>query len=106
MYNNKVKNLLSQLSKKDGIITVDQKLYKVEDSFSIIEMYVGKNISFRVWGDPYVVAMTKWLQGELKAKKVLSNIRLEELIGLFNIPDTKVRGAIQIMELIDKINER
>ncbi|MFC4891913.1 hypothetical protein ACFPDQ_02490 [Pseudofrancisella aestuarii] len=105
MYNSKVKNLLSQVSEKDGIIAVGQKLYKVEDSFSIIEMYVGKEISFRVWGDPYILAMTKWLQCELKIKAHLSGLKLEELISLFSIPDTKIRGAIQIMELIDKIYE-
>lgn len=105
MYNDKIKSLLSQISEKDGIITLDQKLYKVEDSFSTIEMYIGKDISFRVWGDPYVMAMTKWLQCELKAKRLLSDIQLEELINLFSIPDVKIRGAVQVMELIDKIYE-
>ena len=107
MYNDLVKKMLAKISLDDAKTFPDQKKYSVEDNFSTLEIYVkdGK-VSFRVFGDGYILAMMKWLQIQLQSKQNISNISLESLISLFELPELKYRNALQIVELIEKINER
>lgn len=107
MYNRLVKDLLAEISSKDAIILAEHKKYQVSDSFSNIELYVSADsVSFRVFGDAYITAMVKWLQVKLQAKENLDEINLEDLITKFDLPEVKYRNAIQLMDLIEKINDR
>ena len=106
MFNSLTKNMLSQVSKSDGEINVSQICFCVSDSFSTIEMYISEDkVSFRVSGEPYIVAMSKWLQCELQNGSDLSSISLQYLVKLFEIPVLKYRSAMMMIDLIEKINE-
>lgn len=106
MYNNLVKELLSQIKKEDAIINTGQKQYSVSDNFSAIEIYISNdNVSYRVFGDAYLMAMVKWLQIKIQNKKYLRNITIESIVSEFDLPEIKYRNALQIIELIEKINE-
>lgn len=107
MYNKLVKNLLAEISSKDAVILAEHKKYEVSDSFSSIELYVSEeSISFKVFGDAYITAMVKWLQIKLQAKESFDDITLECLVAKFDLPEVKYRNAIQLMNLIEKINDR
>ena len=107
MYNRLVKDLLAEISSKDAVISAEHKKYEVSDSFSSIELYVSADsVSFKVFGDAYMTAMVKWLQIKLQAKESLDEISLEDLIAMFDLPEVKYRNAIQLMNLIEKINDR
>ena len=106
MYNEIVKEMLSKVNMKDAISCENQKKYSISDNFSTIEIYIrDATVSYRVQGDAYIIAMTKWLQLELINNESLENIVLEDLVNIFDLPDIKLRNAIQIIELIEKINE-
>lgn len=106
MYNEIVKEMLSKVNMKDAVFCKSQKKYSVSDNFSTIEIYVrDTTVSYRVQGDAYIIAMTKWLQLELINNESLENITLEDLVKIFDLPDIRLRNAIQILELIEKINE-
>ncbi|WP_395167129.1 hypothetical protein [Francisella salimarina] len=105
MYNDMLKKFLLDVNFDDAIILPEQIRYEVKDSFSTIQMYIcDKKISFRVYGDAYVVAMTKWLQQKLKSKYDIKQITIQQLVDKFNLPDFKYRNASQLIELIEKIN--
>ncbi|QIW09875.1 hypothetical protein [Francisella sp. LA112445] len=107
MYNNLVKDLLSKIMIKDGDIYPDQQKYQVKDSFLTVELYISDDkISYRVLGDAYIMAMVKFLQIKLQDKQELKNITLESLVADFDLPEVKYRNALQIVELIERINER
>ena len=107
MYNQIVKKMLAEISKNDGDIYPNQDKYRVSDDFSTIEIYIGeKRVSFKVLGDAYIVAMTKWLQVKLQSKENSQEISFQNLVEIFDLPKVKYRNAIQIVELIEKINER
>ncbi|MED7788150.1 hypothetical protein [Francisella sp. 19X1-34] len=107
MYNNLVKGLLSKITVEDGNIYPEQQKYQVKDSFSTVELYVSDHeISYRVFGDAYIMAMVKFLQTKLQSKQDAKNITLENLVADFDLPEVKYRNALQIVELIEKINER
>ena len=106
MYNDFTKDMLRNISINDGVIESNQKRYVVSDNFSHVELYIGSEISFRVKGDAYLTAMIKWVVTAIRDKKNIYNITLEELVNKFAIPEYKVRNAVQIIELIEKIDER
>ncbi|AJC48983.1 hypothetical protein IB642_03790 [Allofrancisella guangzhouensis] len=107
MYNSLIKEMLTKLSKEDAEILPTQIRYKVGDSFSTVEVYISKErISFKVFGDAYIVAMVKWLQLRLQGGENIEKISIEYLIELFELPEVKYRNAIQLIELIEKLNER
>ncbi|ABK90125.1 hypothetical protein [Francisella tularensis] len=105
MYNDLTRELLRQVKFEDGIILAEQTKYSVSDSFSTVEIYIcDKRVSYRVYGDAYILAMLKWLQLSLLNKQNLSQISLEKLIADFDLPQVKYRDALQIIKLIEKIN--
>ena len=107
MYNQLVKQLLSQTTIEDADILDEQKKYSVSDNFSTIEFYISTSkVSFKVYGDAYIVAMVKWLQLKLQNGDDIDNIDIESLVKEFDLPDVKQRNAIQLMDLIEKINDR
>ncbi|ASG67571.1 hypothetical protein fh0823_02300 [Francisella halioticida] len=107
MYNKLVKDLLSEMKIEDSNILAEQQKYQVKDSFSSVELYISDNaISYRVFGDTYIMAMVKFLQIKLQNKHKLRNITLDKLVTDFDLPEVKYRNALQIVELIEKINER
>lgn len=107
MYNSLVKDLLSKITIDDGNISPEQQKYQVKDSFSTIELYISDDmISYRVFGDAYIMAMIKFLQIKLQDRQTLKDITLESLVEDFDLPEVKYRNALQIVELIEKINER
>ncbi len=106
MYNDFTKGILKSISINDGAIESNQKLYVILDNFSHVELYIGNKISFRVKGDAYLTAMIKWVATAIQDKKNIHNITLEELVNKFAIPEYKIRNAVQIIELIEKIDER
>ena len=107
MYNSLVKDLLSKIKIEDGNIYPEQQRYQVKDSFSAVELYICDNkVSYRVFGDAYTMAMVKFLQMKLQNKQDIKNITLENLVAGFDLPEVKYRDALQIVELIEKINER
>ena len=107
MYNSEVKKMLRLISKEDAVIDSDQIRYSVGDGFSTIDIYVSVNkVSFRVYGDAYVLAMTKWLQLELKNNEDISELSLECLVDKFDIPTNKIRDAVQILDLVEQVNEK
>ncbi len=104
MYNKLTKDMLSKVCVKDADVYKNQKRYYVNDSFSNIEIYIGESdISYRVQGDAYIVAMTKWLQLKLVRTEYLQDITLEYLVELFDLPEVKFRNAVQVLELIEQI---
>ena len=106
MYNQIIKEMLAKVCIKDANTYENQKKYSVKDNFSTIELYINKaNVSYRVQGDAYIIAMTKWLQLQLIDNQSLQDITLDYLIETFSLPDVKLRNATQILELIEKINE-
>ena len=106
MYNQVIKDMLSKVSIKDSKIDESQKKYSVNDNFSTIEIYISEDkVSYKVLGDAYIVAMTKWLQNKLINNENIKNITLENLVKTFDLPEMKLRNAVQILELIEKINE-
>ena len=107
MFNDLARTMLSKISTNDGEICKTQQCYGVYDSFSSVEMYISADkVTFRVSGEPYVVAMMKWLQLNIQNGVNISVITLKELVDKFGIPELKYRSAIQIVDLIEKINER
>ena len=107
MYNSLVKELLSRVTIDDGNISPEQQKYQVKDSFSTVELYISDDmISYRAFGDAYIMAMVKFLQIKLQDKQDLKNMTLEKLVEDFGLPEVKYRNALQIVELIEKINER
>ncbi|APC91307.1 MULTISPECIES: hypothetical protein [Francisella] len=105
MYNDLVKNLLAKVKVEDAVILTQQTKYVVSDSFSTVEVYIcDKKVSYRVYGDAYILAMLKWLQLSLQNKQDLSQISIEKLIADFDLPEIKFRNALQIIQLIEKIN--
>lgn len=107
MYNKLVKDLLSKIKIEDGYILTEQQKYQVKDSFSSVELYISDNaISYRVFGDAYIMAMVKFLQMKLQDKQDLKDICLEKLVADFDLPEVKYRNALQIVELVEKVNER
>ncbi|WP_150466533.1 hypothetical protein [Francisella sp. SYW-9] len=107
MYNSLVKDLLSKITIEDGNIYPEQQKHQVKDSFSSVELYVSNDkISYRVLGDAYIMAMVKFLQIKLQDRQNLKDITLESLVANFDLPEVKYRNALQIVELIEKINER
>ena len=106
MYNQMTKDMLAKVCVKDTNIHENQKKYSVKDNFSTIEVYINEeNISYRVQGDAYIIAMIKWLQLKLIGKEILINMTLENLVEIFDLPEVKLRNGVQILELIEKINE-
>ena len=106
MYNQITKELLSKVCIKDAEINKNQKKYSVKDNFSTIEIYVSNDsVSYRVQGDGYIIAMTKWLQIRLTNNENLKTITLESLVETFDLPEVKLRNAVQILELIEMLNE-
>ena len=107
MYNSLVKDLLSKITIDDGNISPEQQKYQVKDSFSTVELYISDDmISYRAFGDAYIMAMVKFLQIKLQDRQNLKGITLESLVDDFDLPEVKYRNALQIVELIEKINER
>ncbi|API86497.1 hypothetical protein [Francisella uliginis] len=107
MYNSLVKDLLSKITIDDGNILPEQQKYQVKDSFSTVELYISDDmVSYRAFGDVYVMTMVKFLQIKLQHRQNLKDITLESLIADFDLPEVKYRNALQIVELIEKINER
>ncbi|APD50297.1 hypothetical protein [Francisella hispaniensis] len=105
MYNDLTRQLLKQVKFEDGIILAEQAKYSVSDSFSTVEIYIcDERVSYRVYGDAYSLAMLKWLQLSLLNKQNLSQISLENLILDFDLPQARYRNALQIVQLIEKIN--
>ncbi|MBK2357634.1 hypothetical protein [Francisella hispaniensis] len=105
MYNDLTRQLLKQVKFEDGIILAEQTKYSVSDSFSTVEIYIcDERVSYRVYGDAYSLAMLKWLQLSLLNKQNLSQISLENLIVDFDLPQARYRNALQIIQLIEKIN--
>ncbi|AEE26615.1 hypothetical protein [Francisella hispaniensis] len=106
MYNDLTRQLLKQVKFEDGIILAEQAKYSVSDSFSTVEIYIcDERVSYRVYGDAYSLAMLKWLQLSLLNKQNLSQIfSLENLIADFDLPQARYRNALQIVQLIEKIN--
>ena len=101
-----VRDMLSKVSIKDTNIYKNQKKYSIHDNFSSIEIYISNSkISYRVKGDVYIIAMTKWLQLMLINNEMLKNITVKNLVKIFNLPQVKIRNAIQIYELVEQINE-
>ncbi|GAB4222214.1 MAG: hypothetical protein Kow0076_2870 [Francisella sp.] len=106
MYNHFTKNILKQVTSEDGVILENQTKYTVNDSFSAMEIYISDSkISYRVYADAYGLAMIKWLQIKLSNKESINNISLDSLIKIFSLPKTKYRNALQLINLIEKINE-
>ncbi|MGQ4005444.1 hypothetical protein QIW49_03010 [Francisellaceae bacterium CB300] len=106
MYNQFTKEMLSKVSMQDAEIFENQKKYSVRDNFSTVEIYVSDTaVSYRVQGDGYIVAMTKWLQLMLINNKDLKDITLNGLVEIFDLSEVKFRNAVQILELIEMINE-
>ena len=106
MYNPITKEMLSKVSIEDGKICEHQNKCSVCDSFSTIEFYVSATrVSYRVQGDAYIVAMTKWLQLMLINGDSLKDITLEKIVEIFDLPEVKFRSAVQIFEIVEKINE-
>jgi hypothetical protein len=107
MLNDITKQMLSQISQSDGDINSSQICYLVSDSFSTVEMYISvDNVSFRVSSEPYIVAMSKWLQLKIKNGDDITYLTLGTLVDSFEIPKLKYRSAMLILDLIEKINER
>ena len=105
MYNDLTRQLLKQVKFEDGIILAEQTKYSISDSFSTVEIYIcDERVSYRVYGDAYSLAMLKWLQLSLLNKQNLSQISLENLIVDFDLPQAKYKNALQIIQLIEKIN--
>ncbi|MBK2106433.1 hypothetical protein [Francisella philomiragia] len=105
MYNDLVKKLLAEVNFEDAVILPKQVKYCVIDNFSVVEVYISEEkISFRVYGDAYMLAMIKWLQHKLQHKADIKKISLQELVKEFDLPEFKYRNASQIIELIEKIN--
>ncbi|QIV94642.1 hypothetical protein [Allofrancisella frigidaquae] len=106
MYNSLVKEMLSKISVDDAEILPTQVKYNVSDNFLTVEIYVSKEkTSFKVFGDAYITAMAKWLQLKLQANESVK-VSLEDLIDIFGLPEIKYRNAVQLIELIEKLNER
>ena len=106
MYNQITKEMLLKVCIKDAEIHENQKKYSVRDNFSTVEIYVSDAaVSYRVQGDGYIVAMTKWLQLMLINNKDLKDITLNGLVETFDLSEVKFRNAVQIFELIEMINE-
>ncbi|MFT4694835.1 MAG: hypothetical protein ACI8TE_001757 [Francisella sp.] len=106
MYNQLTKKMLSKVSMQDAEIFENQKRYSIRDNFSTVEIYVSDTaVSYRVQGDGYIVAMTKWLQLILANNENLKDVTLESLVEAFDLPEIKFRNAVQILELIEMINE-
>jgi len=106
MYNEITKELLLKVCIRDAEIDSNQKKYSVKDNFSAIEIYMGKTkVSYRVQGDGYIVAMVKWVQLKLIDRELLKDISLENLVDIFDLPEIKLRNAVQILELIEMLNE-
>ena len=107
MYNNNIINNLKTICKEDTVFFKNQSKYAVADGFSKVEFYIDeKKFSYRVSGDAYITAMTKWLQKCLINSNDLSLITLPYLIEYFGIPQHKVRNAMQIINIIKKINAK
>lgn len=105
MYNDLVKRLLADIKKEDGCILPGQQKYVVSDNFSTVEIYVLENkVSFRVSGDAYILSMVKWLQLKIQNQEDIKNISLESLVDTFDLPEIKYRNALQIVQLIERIN--
>lgn len=105
MYNDLVKQLLTQVKFEDSIILAEQAKYSISDNFSTVEIYIcDKRVSYRIYGDAYSLAMLKWLQISLQNKQNLSQISLEKLIADFDLPQVRYRDGLQIIQLIEKIN--
>jgi hypothetical protein len=106
MYNQLTKKMLSKVSMQDAEIFENQKRYSIRDNFSTVEIYVSDTaVSYRVQGDGYIVAMTKWLQLILANNENLKDVTLGSLVEAFDLPEIKFRNAVQILELIEMINE-
>ncbi|AIT09012.1 hypothetical protein LO80_02810 [Candidatus Francisella endociliophora] len=106
MYNNLVKELLAEVKKEDSNVFSEQQKYSVWDKFSTIEIYISESmVSYRVFGDAYIVAMAKWIQNKIQKKEDLRKINIESIILDFELPEVKYRNALQLIELIEKVNE-
>jgi len=106
MYNKNVMMYLNSININDSIIDSDQIKYGVNDGYSCVDIYIGERVSFRVFGDAYITAMTKWLAESIHNKINIKDTDLVQLVEKFEIPKYKIRNAVQILEVIEKINER
>jgi hypothetical protein len=97
---------LDSININDSIIDIDQIKYSVNDGYSCVDIYIGEKVSFRVSGDAYLTVMTKWLAESIYNNIDIKDTDLVRLVEKFEIPEYKIRNAVQILEVIEKINER
>lgn len=103
MYSDIMKDCLETIKVTDAQVSAEQLKYSVRDGYAEIELYISsKRISYRVKGDPYIIAMVKWLQIYLSNNDTFK-LSLNTFIEKFELPDNKLRNAILMMELVEQL---
>ncbi|QLE78547.1 hypothetical protein FLM55_01835 [Francisella sp. Scap27] len=104
MYSDTMKDCLEAIKVTDAQVSAEQLKYSVRDGYAEIELYISsKRISYRVKGDPYIIAMVKWLQIYLSNNNGIFKLSLNTFIEKFELPDNKLRNAILMMELVEQL---
>lgn len=103
--NHKIEQLLSQVSLADAMPQNTVASYQIGEGSMQVVLHVGETVTFKVHGDPYLIAMVKWLQQQLIAGKhqQLRASTMVELTEFFALPEYKEKNALLILQLIDKI---
>ena len=101
----KVEQLLAQVSLADAMPQNTVASYQSGEGSMQVVLHIGETVTFKVHGDPYLIAMMKWLQQQLIIGKhqLLRALTMVELTEMFALPEHKQKNALLILQLIDKI---
>lgn len=100
-----IEKLLAEISEHDATSDTVLATYQVGDSTMQVVLSIGEQVTFKVHGDPYLMAMVKWLQRKLTdgEHQYLQSLTMPLLVEIFALPEFKHKNALLILQLIDKI---